>query len=312
MDKNSKLNIVEDEIDIRELVKTIISERRTIFFSTSIISLIALLYCLFIPNIYKSTAILVPSDSSNSISGYLSSYSGLASLAGINLPSDGVESNSVKAIEKLNSLSFFENHIMPQIFLPDLMALKSWDYESNKLIYKKNTYNFDTGKWIRDYSYPQKQKPSAQESFEEFLDNHLIISEDTVTGFISLSILHKSPFIAKNWAELMIDEINAFYREKDKLESQKAVAYLNEQISMTNLSEIKQAIAELLQQETQKLTLIEANTAYVFDYIDPPAIMEEEDQPKRLIIMALSIFFGFIASIIIVLVKSYLVKKVKV
>ena len=310
MYKNSKLNIIEDEIDIRELVKTLISERKTIFFSTSIISLIALLYCIFVPNIYKSTAILVPSDSS-SISGYLSSYSGLASLAGINLPSEGAESNSVKAIEKLNSLSFFENHIMPQIFLPDLMALKSWEHESNKLIYKKNTYNLDTGKWIRDFSYPQKQIPSAQESFEEFLDNHLIISEDTVTGFISLSILHRSPFIAKNWAELMIDEINAFYREKDKAESQKAVAYLNEQISMTNLSEIKQAIAELLQQETQKLTLIEANTAYVFDYIDPPAIMEEEDQPKRLIIMALAIFFGFLASLIIVLVKSYLVKKVK-
>ena len=108
----------------------------------------------------------------------------------------------------------------------------------------------------------------------------------------------------------MIDKINAFYREKDKEESQKAVAYLNQQISMTNLSEIKQAIAELLQQETQKLTLIEANEAYVFDYIDPPAIMEEEDQPKRIIIMFLAIILSLCFGIAIALSKNFLAKKI--
>jgi hypothetical protein len=50
---------------------------------------------------------------------------------------------------------------------------------------------------------------------------------------------------------------------------------------MTSLSEIKQVLAQLLQEETKKLTLIEANQSYVFDYIDPPAVMEKKSEPKR-------------------------------
>ena len=43
---------------------------------------------------------------------------------------------------------------------------------------------------------------------------------------------------------------------------------------MSGLSEIKQALAKLLQEETKKLALIEAKEFYVFDYIDPPVVME--------------------------------------
>ena len=44
---------------------------------------------------------------------------------------------------------------------------------------------------------------------------------------------------------------------------------------MTRSSEIKQVLAELVQEETKKLTLIDANQFYVFEYIDPPAVMEK-------------------------------------
>ena len=67
----------------------------------------------------------------------------------------------------------------------------------------------------------------------------------------------------------MIKEINNFYRQKDKFESEKAVIYLNDQMSKTRLSEMIQVIAELLQQEIQKLTLIEANEAYVLIIYTP-------------------------------------------
>ena len=58
---------------------------------------------------------------------------------------------------------------------------------------------------------------------------------DSTSGFIILSIKHQSPYIAKEWAELVVNEINTFYRQKDKSESERAVNYLNNQISMTTL-----------------------------------------------------------------------------
>ena len=189
------------------------------------------------------------------------------------------------------------------------MAVKSWNSKTNTLAFDDSIYDRNSNTWIRDFSYPQQQIPSAQESFEVFKTAHLSLSEDKKSGFITLAIKHQSPFIAKQWVELVINQVNAFYRQKDKSESEKAVSYLNQQISITGLSEIKQVIAQLLQEETKKLTLIEANQYYVFDYIDPPAVMEKKSEPKRALICILSALLGGMLSILLVLIRHYAFNK---
>jgi len=271
---------------------------------TAFVSIIGVLYSLSLPNIYTSKALLVPVNSSSGISGALGGgYGGLAGLARIGLPSSGDQGNSVKALEKISSLSFFENNILTNVFLPDLMAVKSWNSQTNILTYDESIYKMDSNTWVGGNSYP-----TAQESFGAF-SSHLSLSEDKKSGFITLSIKHQSPFIAKQWAELVIDEVNAYYRQKDKSESEKAVTYLNQQIAMTGLSEIKQVLAQLLQEEIKKLTLIEANESFVFDYIDPPAAMEKKSEPRRAFICILSAILGGMLSILLVLIRHYLFRK---
>ena len=310
---NFHSNNLDDEIDLIEIFNVIWQGKWIIISLTAFVSIIAVYISLLMPNMYESRAILTPADSSGSISRSLQSYAGLAGLAGISLPSGGDESNSTKAIQKLRSLSFFENNILPNIFLPDLMAHKtwdkSWDPSTNTFNYDESIYNKKTETWIRDYSYPYKQIPSAQESFEEFATNYFGLSEDKKTGFITLRIKHKSPYIAKQWSELLVNQVNLYYREKDKLESEKAVSFLNKQIAMTNLSEVKEAISQLLQEETKKLALIEANQLYVFDYIDPPAVMERKSEPNRAFIVIFSALLGGMLSVILVLIKHYFFKQ---
>ena len=135
------------------------------------------------------------------------------------------------------------------------------------------------------------------------------IDEDSKTGIITLKVKHQSPFIAKKWAEILVDQVNLFYRENDKSESEKAINYLNEQIAVTNYSEVKMAISQLLQEETKKLALIEANQSYIFEYIDPPAVMEKKSEPKRSLICILSALLGGLLSIIFVLIKNYVFRE---
>ena len=298
-----------DEADLRELFYVLLEGKWIIVSLTAFISIIGVIYSLLLPNIYEAKAKLVPVNSSSGISGALGSYSSLAGIAGISLPASGDEGNSAKAIEKISSLSFFENNILVNIHLPDLMAVKSWNFKTNIVAYDESIYDTSSNTWIRDYSYPQQQIPSAQESFERFETQHLSLSEDKKYGFITLSIKHQSPFVAKQWVELVVNEVNAFYRQKDKSESEKAVSYLNQQISMTGLSEIKEVLAQLLQEETKKLTLIEANQYYVFDYIDPPAVMEKKSEPKRALICILSAVLGGMLSIVLVLIRHSAIKQ---
>jgi hypothetical protein len=290
---NDKHN--DNEIDFQELFHVLFKKKWTIVSLTTFVSIIGIIYSLLLPNIYQSKALLVTVNSSSNFSNSGSSSNGLAALAGINLPSGAEKSNSDKALQKLNTLSFFKDSIMPNIFLPDLMAFKSWDYQTNSLLYDESIYDKNKNTWSR--------LPTAQQSFGVFLSQHLSI--DSENGFITIAIKHQSPLVAKQWTEVIIDEINAFYRKKDKSESEKAIIFLNKQIAMTGLSEIKQVIAELLQEETQKLTLIEASQSYVFDYIDPPAVMEYRSEPNRTLIAIISVFLGIIFSILLILIKHF-------
>ena len=302
---NKHFNDSDDQIDFQEILYALWKEKLTIVSITTFVTIVGVIYSLFLPNIYESKAILAPVNSSSSISGALRGYAGIAGLAGISIPSGVDDSNTSKAIEKINTLSFFKNSILKNIHLPDLMAVKSWNKSTNTLIYDEAIYQIKTNAWVKANSYAQKHKPTAQESFRTFTAEYLSIIEDKNSGFITLSIKHQSPFIAKQWVELVVNEINTFYRLKDKSESVRAVNYLNKQISMTGLSEIKQVIADLLQEETKKLTLIEANQFYVLDYIDPPAVMERKSEPQRSLISILSAILGGMLSILLVLMKHY-------
>ena len=299
----------DDGVDLLEFFNILLEGKWTIVSVTAFVSIIGVIYSLFLPNIYESKALLVPVNSSSSISRAIGSYSSLAGLAGINLPSAVNEGNSLKAVKKISSLSFFEGNILTSIHLQDLMAVKSWSSKTNTIAYDENIYDTNSNTWVKDYSYPKQQKPSAQKSFKVFKSKHLSLSEDKLSGFITLSIKHQSPFVAKQWTELIVNEINSFYRQKDKSESQKAVTYLNQQISSTGLSEVKQVLAQLLQEETKKLTLIEANQFYVFDYIDPPAVMEKKSEPRRSLIVVISALLGSFLSVFLVLTRNYVFRK---
>ena len=294
---------IEDEIDFAMLVRALLHGKWIILGFTSVASIIVVIYSLSLPNIYTGEALLVPVSSKDSVGGGSSqSLGGLASLAGLSV-SDSSD-NSIVAIEKLQSLSFFEDKILSQINLPDLMAVQSWNLSSNSITYDEEIYDGQSATWTREVAPPQKPKPSAQESFKAFME-HINVVKNIKTNIVTISVNHQSPFVAKHWADLAVTEINSFYREKDRSEAKFAVDYLNEQLSQTRLSEVKIVIAEVLAQQIQKLTLIEANDNYVFDYIDPPAVMEKKSAPRRAIICIIGALLGGFLGALVALIRYF-------
>ena len=307
IDQNKHTNDLNDQIDLRELFSVLIKGKWIIAGVTAFFLIIGIVYSLLLPDIYKSEALLATVDESSMTSGVLNQYSGLAGLAGINLPTGDSGNNSKKAIELMSSLNFFENYMLPKIFLPDLIAVESWDEEKNKIIYDENIFKKDSNTWVNNSTDTDNLIPSAQASFEVF-KGHFNIQKDE-SGYVVLSVQHQSPFISKQWVEIFVEEINAYYRQKDKSQSEKAVIYLNKQIANTSLSEIREVTASILEKEIQKLTLIEANTDYVFEYIYPPSVMEKKSEPQRTLIVNLFILFGCMIGIIMVLFRHYLSKE---
>ena len=296
------------EANLTEIFKIIWDGKRLIIYIGVIFSIFAVIFSLFLPNIYRAESILVPAIDSASEKSSIGNVSGLASLAGINIGDVDGPSKSDQAMEKILSLSFFSQHILPHIYLPNLMAYDYWDEKNNGNFYKKDEYDVENEEWIREVSSPFQRIPSPQDAHIQFT-KLINISQDDETGFILLSVEHESPSIAFVWSNLIFNEVNKFFRMRDKLEAEESISYLNQQISETNFAEVKQALSELIQTELQKLTLIQSNEDYVFKYIDPPAIEEFKSKPSRALICIFIGILGGLIGITIVLLRHFNFKK---
>ena len=254
------------------------------------------LYIVLVYQIYKeSKALLSPVNEEIGSNQTMGNVAGLANLAGINI-SNATNSNSLKAIKKAKTISFFKDNILPNIFLPDLMAVKSWDAKTNTIFYDSDNFDNESQSFIKT--------PSAQESYKEFKDIFQL-SQDYDTGFVTVSIKHQSPYISQEWTDLIVNQINEFFRINDKKEAQAAMDFLNTQMAQTSYNEIKLVIAQLLKNRMQQLTLIEANEFYIFSYLDPPMAMEETIEPNRASISILGAILGLMLGIIYVIMREF-------
>ena len=84
-----------------------------------------------------------------------------------------------------------------------------------------------------------------------------------------------------------------------------SIEYLNEQIAQTSYTEIKQELSSLIQQETEKLMLVEANEDYAFKVIDPPIVSESPSEPDRFVIVILAAIVGGFIGVLIVFVRYF-------
>ena len=127
----------ENLIDLKELFNLLWEGKKLIILITSIFALCSVFYALSLSNYYKSMAVLTTKGESNDM-GSLSRYSGIASLAGISMPS-GTDKGAL-IVNTILSRVFLKNLLSFEDVLPSLMAAKSYDSESKKLEFDPNIY----------------------------------------------------------------------------------------------------------------------------------------------------------------------------
>ena len=283
-----------DEINLYELFKTFWDSKWLISSITIASCIFIVLYSLSIPNVYRSSALVMPAQSQgSSMPGSLSGLGGLASMAGISIPS-GNSNNKEEAIAVLTSHQFLEDFIINNDILLPLMASKGWDPKKNELILNPKIYDIKNKKWAGKTNTP----PSIQEAVRSFRQIY-IVSENKKNGFVTISIDFYSPYVSKEWIDLIIENINETMRVQAVSMATSSLNYLNEQISKTNISEIKIVLSELAKSETQKIMLSKSSPEYVFKTIDKAFAPEIKISPRRSVICIIGALVGFSLSLLI-------------
>ena len=236
-----------EEIDLSALFSVLLGVKVSINFLTSAAAVLSVVYALFLPNIYQSSALLAPTkDSSSGIGGLLNQYSGLASMAGVSLPGAEGVSETQLAIEVINRELFAREFINKHQILPELFAIDHWDAGSGELVFDSDIYDVESGSWLDEDTNTDTSAPTDQEAFKAFRDI-LGVGEDKLTNLVTISIRHQSPEIARRWVEWLVQDINETMRQKEIKEAQQSIEYLKKQAAGTSLADLDQVFLELMQ-----------------------------------------------------------------
>lgn len=301
----------DNEIDILELFKILWDKKVTISLVTSLGILIAIIYSLTLPNIYKSTAILASASSSDGgVSSLSSQYSSVANLAGITIPNSGGGDELAMGIKIIQSLNFYQNFVSKNDLFKKLQAYHDWDESSNQLIPNPKLYDGKNEKWVSTLKYSVNGKPSIQSAHRDFL-KHFTIRVDNKTGIVTTTYKHYSPQIASEVLTNLILEINELTRSKDIKMARDTIEYLESQLEKTSINDIRIGMYNLIQKQIETIALANASSEYFLKVLSPPNAPELKSEPSRSLIVLISLIISFSAICTYFLVEYYVFKKPK-
>lgn len=291
------------DINLIELIKDIFSKKIVVLSFIIFFVAISLCISLFIKDKYTSTALIKLSNQgdSPSFSSLSSQYGGIASLAGLSLPSSG-ENQEEYVIEFIKSKDFLKHLLNFEDVKINLFAIKSFDKKTKTVEYDPSIYDSKSKKWVRDVNDMQTVEPSYIELHKLYLED-INIFKDRQSNFIQIEYTNISPYFSKSFIDLIIGELNEILRQRDLNESTEAINYLaQEQLKAKTLA-VNEAIANLMEEQLKTQMLSNLLEDYKVEYIDPAFIPEEPSSPNRLLLIILGALLGFFVSIIYILIN---------
>ena len=292
----------DGEIDLVEVWRAIICGKWVVLGFTLAFLVLSVLYALSVPNVYKSTVVLAPTDTSGGGLGGLSrQLGGLASLAGVNLGAGGGGSKTAEALEILQSWAFIEEFISEENIAPLVFAVDRWSASDNTIIYDNELYDSESDSWVRVPAKGKMAAPSSWELYKAFSE-YMKVTQDSATGFTSLSVEYFSPAVAKQWVDKIVMKINYLVQKRDAIEAERNIEFLRLQIGQTPLAAMQSVFYDLIEEQTKTLMLAKGAQEYVFKTVNSSRVAEIKSNPKRGLICVIGgtlgvlvgVFFGLI------------------
>jgi uncharacterized protein involved in exopolysaccharide biosynthesis len=273
-------DIDDEQIELRELISALWRKKWHILVVTIVFATAGAIAAWLTPNSYKAVVVLsavsnIGSNQLGSVGSLVSQLGGVASLAGLSVGGDSKKSESIAVLqsEAITEKYIAENNLLPVLFE------RQWD---------KNA-----GKWK---PMSAKRTPTLWKANDFFKRKVRSVINETKTGLVTLTITWKDAQTAAKWANDLVAITNDYLRGKAIDETDRDIAFLNDQALKTNVVEAKQAIYKILESEISKGMIARGSKEYAFKILDPAFAPDRPTSPAPALWITVATFAGLLLS----------------
>ncbi len=294
----------DDEIDLLEVFATLWGGKYLIACFAAIFLSLASVFLWNAERKYTVSYTLT-SVSSEGSSPSLAGLGGLASLAGVSLPSsDGGDVAEYKALLRSEEVA---SALMKNDRLISLIFTSEWNPAGS---FFEAPPHSDIGRVVQSVKYlltgeaaPEYTPPNAPR-LAKWLVEVIQVSEDRDTGFLTLSAETADPELAKYVMQEITDATDAIIKDRFIESAAGTVEFYQSKLSSARAREHREALAQLIAQEEQKLMLASKGDYFVMEPLTYPTVSLEPTSPKSPLVLALAIVLGLFAGAAISLIKK--------
>ena len=296
----------DDEIDLRELFGALWRGKFLIMLSVVAAIALAALYLRSAERKYTVRYVFAP-VASESAGPNLGGLGGLATLAGVSLPSSS--SGDFLTFKFLLKSEEVAAQILEDEMLARAIFASEWD--TNSRTYRKppdgqytpyirTAKKLLTGQDARDYTPPNAARLSA------WLSKAFNSSEDRDTGFLTLSAETPKPDLMIRVMAKATEQTDRLLKERYIASAEQTMGFYQQQLAKARAREHREALAKLIAQEDQKLMLASKGTYFVAEPLTEPSVSLNPTSPKASLVLALSVVLGGFFGAALVLIRKAL------
>jgi LPS O-antigen subunit length determinant protein (WzzB/FepE family) len=294
----------QEELNLKEIFEVIWKGKTSIFSICLLFCLGSVIHALTATHLWTSSSTLTVVADSNIGTSRSSAMSGLAGIAGISLTNANAGPDRAEvALATIKSRDFLKHILTFENILPNLMAAKGFNKETNETEYDSTKYSIEKG-WLQD-------KPSYLQAMKQY-ENILTVSVNNKTQFLSISVEHVSPIFAYDLISLILQETNSLQRDRDLEEAEITLGYLFQELEKTQDVDLRLSINQLIESQMKKKMLARVKTNYLLEPLDLPYIPEERTSPRRTFIVLIGTMVGFFIGIMLNLASFYGLNRVNI
>jgi uncharacterized protein involved in exopolysaccharide biosynthesis len=274
------------EIGLAELWRAMFRYKYVVYGCVAVFAAAAVALAYLSPKIYRADVLLAPATGVESTRRMPGGAGGLAAFIGA-AALGGDASRVTEAVAVMNSRAFTLDFINDQNLMPVLFD-DLWDAKA--------------GKWR-----PEVTVPSQEDAYQFFDGEVRRIFEDPKTGLVRLEVYWKSPQLAADWANLLVERLNARMRATARRQAQSSLKFLHEELEKSTVVEMREALYGLIETQTKRAMLANVEQEYVFTVVDPavPSDADRYVKPKRPFIAIAGVLLGGIVGCLASVVLTF-------
>ena len=295
---------INDEINLRELLLTLWQGKHIVFLVTILAIIFASSHLRNSERQYSVRVVLKPVVAEAGGSN-LSGFSGLASLAGISLPTSN--GSDFTTYQKL----IFSEEVAEKVFTNQGLVLKLFKGEWNP-----NTESFEAppsgnlsnlkriAKSMLTGSEKRKYIPPNPKRLSILMAGIFNISVDNGTGFISMSAETSQPDVMVELILNASQKTDNLLKERFFVTAEDTLEFYYQKLLTSRSPEHRAALAKLISAEDQKLMLASKSGNFVAELLTTPNVSLHPTSPRSSLVLALSFVLGIFLGSVIVLIRN--------